>query len=260
MTDTPQVNRALGPTVSGATGGASGAARRNGAEPVAGSPDPAPAAKGARSGAALNALLAAIRDDLAAGSYHPRERLVEADLVARYGATRAAVRDALIQLTSEGIVERLPNRGARVRAMSIQEAVEIAEIRRMLEVMCTGRAARLATDAELRAFGATAEALGAASRSGNINDYLTLNARFHAEIRTMARHSIAQSLLDNFQRRPIDRFFPHEFRGSPPQASVDEHGRIASAVCARDVKGAEAAMYDHLTSLIDALRSFEPRS
>ena len=44
--------------------------------------------------------------------------------MARYSTTRAAVRDALIQLASEGLVERVANRGARVRGMTIEEAVE----------------------------------------------------------------------------------------------------------------------------------------
>jgi DNA-binding GntR family transcriptional regulator len=109
----------------------------------------------------------------------------------------------------------------------------------------------------MSAFAASGEALVAASLSGNVNDYLTLNARYHSQIRTMARHSVAQALLDNFQRRPIDRFFPREFRASPPQASVEEHKRITAAILARDVEAAEAAMYDHLTTLIDTLPRIE---
>jgi DNA-binding GntR family transcriptional regulator len=215
-------------------------------------------ARGVRTGAALAALLKALRADLAGGAYHPRERLVEADLVARYGTTRAAVRDALIQLTSEGIVERLPNRGARVRAMNINEAIEIAEVRRLLECLCARRAAERGTDEEIRTFEAIATSLHRAAVAGTVSEYLTYNALFHKAIAEMARHETAQAILDQFQHRPIDRFFPQEFRTSPPAASVHEHEQIARAIAARDGDAAEKAMYEHLANLVATLKRFEP--
>ena len=220
----------------------------------------APRTRGLRTGAALASLLTALRADLASGAYHPRERLVEADLVARYGTTRAAVRDALIQLTSEGIVERLPNRGARVRAMTINEAIEIAEVRRLLECLCARRAAENATESEIGPFMELALKLRAAAVSPAVSEYLTLNARFHAAIHTMARHTTAQAILEQFQHRPIDRFFPLEFRTSPPAESVEEHDRIAHAIAGHDADAAEQAMYDHLSNLISTLKRFEPNA
>jgi DNA-binding GntR family transcriptional regulator len=240
--------------------------RSDAGEPAAGgTPEAADSSgapgRGVRTGAALAALLSAFRADLEAGSYHPRERLVEADLVARYGTTRAAVRDALIQLTSEGIVERLPNRGARVRAMSMAEALEVAELRRILESFCAARAAELATPAEIAELQDLAGQLTASAHEVNANRYLVANARFHTLIHAMARHETAAALLRQFQQRPIDRFFPQEFVANPPPAaSVDEHERITAAIAAHDPRAAEAAMFDHLTSLIAALHRYEPRT
>ncbi len=211
----------------------------------------------AKSGAALSALLDAIRRDLAEGAYHPRERLVEADLVARYATTRAAVREALIQLTTEGLIERAPNRGARVRAMSIEEAIEIAEVRRALESLCAARAAERGTPAERIELLTIARSLHAAATADRVGEYLSINARFHSVIHAMARHTTAQTILGHFQHRPIDRFFPQPFRGQPPTASVDEHERIAAAIAAGDSAGAERAMHEHLTSLVDTLRRFD---
>jgi DNA-binding GntR family transcriptional regulator len=188
--------------------------------------------------------------------YSPRERLVEADLVERYGTTRAAAREALIQLTSEGLVERTPNRGARVRGMDIEEAIQIAEVRRLLESLCAKRAAERATPVELRQFETIAKALKESAELDHVNDYLSINARFHAAIYAMADHDTAKQILENFQHRPIDRFFPQPFRPTPPAASVSEHERIAAAIIAGDADAAETAMYDHLTSLIDSLQRY----
>jgi DNA-binding GntR family transcriptional regulator len=205
----------------------------------------------------LNRLVGALRQDLADGAYSPHERLVEADLVERYGAARAAVREALIQLASEGLVERAPHRGARVRGMSLAEAIETAEVRRALESIAVARAAERATPAERQAILALAHALADAARADDVGIYLRLNARFHRSIHAMARHSTAQAILAQFQHRPIDRFFPDPFRPVPPTASVEAHLRIAAAIEAGDPAQAEAAMHEHLTDLIDVLRRFE---
>lgn len=199
----------------------------------------------------------AIRQDLADGVYSPHERLVEADLVVRYAAPRAAVREALIQLASEGLVEREPNRGARVRGMLLAEAIEMAEVRRALETVSVGQAARLATDGEREAIVALAEALCDAARTGAVGTYLRLNARFHTSIALMARHATAQAILGQFQRRPIDRFLPEPFLAVPPTASVEAHRRIAATIAAGDPDAASAAMYEHLTDLVELLRRYE---
>ncbi|MBN9182638.1 MAG: GntR family transcriptional regulator, partial [Microbacterium sp.] len=70
-----------------------------------------------------------LREAIQNAEFAPHQRLIEADLSERYGASRASVRTALLNLTNEGLVERLPNKGARVRAITIEEAVEIVEVR-----------------------------------------------------------------------------------------------------------------------------------
>lgn len=220
---------------------------------------PAPVARLGRRGRRqhVDTLVADLRSDLAGGLFSPRERLVEADLVARYGAPRAAVRDALIQLASEGLVERLPNRGARVRGMTLHEAIEIAEVRRELETLAAGRAAERATTAERSDILTLSEALRDAVRAEDVNEYLRLNARFHRRIHAIARHATADAILAQFEPRPIDRFVPEPFRPIPPTNSVEAHIAIARAVAVGDATAASAAMYEHLTSLVDDLRRYE---
>lgn len=64
------------------------------------------------------ALVAAVQDGIRRGRYVPGQRLVEADLAQEYGVKRTAVRDALRMLAGDGIVELVPQRGARIRRMS----------------------------------------------------------------------------------------------------------------------------------------------
>jgi len=62
--------------------------------------------------------------------------------------TRASLRQALIDLTADGLVERIPNRGARVRVVTTEEAVAITECRMALEALCAAKAAERVTDDE----------------------------------------------------------------------------------------------------------------
>src|SRR5690348_189599 len=71
----------------------------------------------------------------------PGQRLVEEELAGTLGVTRASLRAALFDLTAEGLVERIPNRGARVRTISVDEAVAIIECRMVLEGLCAAKAA-----------------------------------------------------------------------------------------------------------------------
>src|SRR6478609_971246 len=91
-------------------------------------------------------LVDVLRSAIVGGDLVPNQRLVEADLAAEYGASRGNIRAALAELTVEGLVERVQNRGARVRAVSVAEAVEITEVRAALEGLCAAKAAARLTD------------------------------------------------------------------------------------------------------------------
>jgi DNA-binding GntR family transcriptional regulator len=79
------------------------------------------------------ALVAALEEDIVLGRLHPRERLVEDDLIARFGASRHQVRQALVELTHMGLVERFPNRGALVRSYTDKEIHCLYALRDLLE-------------------------------------------------------------------------------------------------------------------------------
>ena len=86
-----------------------------------------------------------LRRAILAGDMAPGQRLVEEELAALLQVTRASVRAALIDLTAAGLVERIPNRGARVRAVTLDEAIAITECRMALEGLCARKAAERVT-------------------------------------------------------------------------------------------------------------------
>jgi DNA-binding GntR family transcriptional regulator len=198
--------------------------------------------------------ITALRDALGLGELAPGQRLVEAELAETYGVTRASVRAALIDLTAEGLVERIPNRGARVRVVSVEEAVAITECRMVLEGLCAARAARLATaenDVALRALG---DQMKSAVAEGEPVEYSALNRELHRQIRRIADQPVAEELLGRLNAQLVRHQFRLALRPGRPQVSLTEHLAIIEAIVTRDGEAAEAAARAHLSSVIAALR------
>src|SRR6185369_16714512 len=96
-----------------------------------------------------NTVAQRIRQAILDGNFSPNQRMVEADLCEEFHASRGAVRAALLDLTNQGLIERIQNRGARVRSVSLPEAIEITEIRMVVEGLCAAKAAENITEAEI---------------------------------------------------------------------------------------------------------------
>lgn len=198
-------------------------------------------------------LTARIREAILDGEFAPHQRLIEADLTDRFAATRAAVRTALLTLASEGLVERLPNRGARVRAITVDEAVEIVEVRVGLESLCARKAAEHASDDELGELRRLRGEIERAVSTGHLYDYARLNQELDRRLRDYSGHATATQLLERLLAQSARHQFRLAFHPGRAEQSAREHVAIIDAVLARDADGAEAATRAHLGGIIDVL-------
>lgn len=200
------------------------------------------------------AALAALRAALLAGDLVPGQRLVEAELAETFSVTRASMRAALINLTSEGLVERIPHRGARVRVVSVEEAIAITECRMVLEGLCAAKAAEKATDAQVDILLELGTQLRAAVDDGEPMKYSTLNRELHRIVREMADQPVAAELLERLHGQLVRHQFRLATRAGRTHVSLPEHLAIIDAIRRRDAEGAEQATRTHLRSVIGALR------
>lgn len=199
----------------------------------------------------------ALRSALTRGDLAPGQRLVESDLAEMYGVTRAGVRSALIDLAAEGLVERIPNRGARVRVVSVEEAVAITECRMVLEGLCAARSARLATDDDIAALTGLGDQMRAAVAEGEPVKYSECNRQLHRLVREIAAQPVADAVLDRLNAQLVRHQFRLSLRPGRPQVSLGEHLAIIDGIARRDPDAAEAAARAHLASVIEALRQTE---
>jgi DNA-binding GntR family transcriptional regulator len=199
----------------------------------------------------------ALRDAILHGAYLPGERLVEAQLSERFGASRFNVRAAIQELAGEGLVEVHRNRGAQVRKVSLAEAVEITEVRMVLEGLVAARAAVRVTDAHSAELAEIGALMREAVAAGEFRRYSDLNQRLHALVRTVAGHRTADGIIETLRGQLVRHQFMLSLLPGRPHVSLPEHERIIAAVRDRDPEAAETAMRDHIASVIEALRSME---
>jgi DNA-binding GntR family transcriptional regulator len=204
-------------------------------------------------------VLSGVRDAIQGGELVPGQRLVEADLVEQFGATRASVRAALADLAAEGLVERVQNRGARVRVVTLDEAIAISECRMVLEGLCAARAARRASRADVKELTGLRERMREAVAGGELLRYSDLNQRLHQRIMAIAAQPVAAALVERLHAQVVRHQFRLALQPGRPRVSLPEHERIVEAIAAGDPKAAEAAMRRHLASVVDALSAAAPR-
>jgi DNA-binding GntR family transcriptional regulator len=196
-----------------------------------------------------------IRSAIVRGEYAPNQRLIEADLSDTFAASRATVRTALLELANEGLVERLPNKGSRVRAISVEEAIEILEVRIGVEGLCAAKTAAAVTDDEIDEFRRLRQDMVDAVAEGDLVEYSRLHQLLDQRVRVLSRHATASAVLGRLHAQSVRHQFKLSSRPQRAKVSVLEHAAIIDAIVARDPDAAQEAVRVHLLSVINALRT-----
>ena len=202
------------------------------------------------------AVTQALRTAILAGEYAPNQRLVEIDLCERFGTSRFILRAALQDLAAHGLVEFQRNRGARVRDISLGEAIEITEVRIRLEGLVAARAAERITTSDTANLRHLVKEMRAAVQNSELLRYSELNAELHGAIRDIAAHQTASALLRQLRDQTVRYQFSLSLVPGRPAVSLPQHEAIVAALTARDPEEAEQAMQCHLASVLDAYQAF----
>lgn len=187
-----------------------------------------------------------LKADIVGGVYSPNQRLVEAELTAALAVSRATVRAVLVRLQEEGLVDVEAKRGARVRAVSIEEALQILDVREVLEGFAASLAARNATADQLAELARIVDAMRRAIATDDPLGYSALNDPFHALIHEATAHDAIRTALEALHFPLIRYRFRSVLVPGRKEQSLAEHRRILECIAARDPGGAEKAMRRHV--------------
>src|SRR5271165_1669496 len=221
---------------------------------MAGTPGAAEAAPAPREGdPARQFVIGYLRGAIMNADMVPGQRLVEAELAEMLGVTRASVRAALFDLSADGLVERIPNRGARVRTVPVAEAIAITECRMALEGLCAAKAAERVTGPQADRLRRLGGELQRAVADGEPLKYSALNHDLHRLVREISGQQVAAALLERLNGQLVRHQFQLSLRPGRPQQSLPEHLAIIAAIAGRRPAEAEEATRRHLRSVITAL-------
>lgn len=160
------------------------------------------------------------------GDLAPLSRVNELDLADRFGISRTPLREAIKILATEGLLELLPNRGARVAHLSATEIEDVLAVIAGLEATAGELACVRITDGEIEAIAADHTAMVAAWRAGDEIAYFARNRAIHEGLMRAARNATLCEVYTNLMGRVARaRYTAHK---TPAQwrKAVDEHERM----------------------------------
>ncbi|MCF2526843.1 GntR family transcriptional regulator [Yinghuangia soli] len=189
----------------------------------------------------------AIRAALVAGEMRPGVVYSAPGLATRFGVSATPVREALLDLAKDGLVEPVRNKGFRVCALSARDADEIHRLRRLLEVPTVADLARDGCADALPMLRGLADDIVAAAKRGDPLEYVAADQRFHTCLLELAGNArLLRIVVELRSQARLYRLRTLLERGEVGQAA-DEHHELLDHIEARDPAAAARLMERHLT-------------
>ena len=205
-----------------------------------------------------------VRKLLLGGEVHPGQRLSHWSLAKDLGLSRSPVREALLQLEAEGLIEHRPQSGVYLREVSPQELEELYDMREVIEPYAAERAARLASPAQLEQLGAVCNEFMVLAKQPGLSDWLesaknrrrlsTLDIDFHSTVLAAAHNRVARRFFENAQIISLVVSWNH-LKTDPAilakrvAPTAKQHREIYEAIKKRDPVKARRLMRSHISGM-----------
>ncbi|WP_405010095.1 GntR family transcriptional regulator [Kitasatospora sp. NBC_01539] len=188
----------------------------------------------------------ALRAALISGELRPGVVYSAPALAVDFGVSATPVREAMLDLTREGLVEAVRNKGFRVTELSDRDLDEFTEIRALIEVPTVGRVTRTATREQLEALGGAAAAIVVAARARDLIACLEADRRFHLGLIALAGNARLVETVGELRKRSRLYGLRRLDRRGELVRSAEEHLELLDLMIAGDAEAAEACMARHL--------------
>lgn len=219
--------------------------------------------RGKPKGSGSRTIFEALRGQILSAELPPGADIDEHGLVARYGISRTPVREALIKLASEGLVQIVPNRGARVAPLEISEVPPLLEARELCERAINRWAAARRTASDLAAIDAACLLFEEASHAGDYSAMASTNSDFHAAIARACGNRFVEEHYRTIATQTIRlaRMALSTDRSDPPNGRYHEtvrqhHRGMMNAIRRGDAEEADSLAKEHAVLFRDRMLKF----
>ena len=181
-------------------------------------------------------------------AFRPGEYINELQLSALLNIGRTPVHQALDRLMVEGMVEVIPRKGVIVKPVSLNEVLQIIEVRLINEPLGARLAAEHASDTDLTEMADVLKRAKHWASLRNVENLMLLDREFHLLVAKAAKNDVLTELLRNLHERSLRFWFISLNAPTQYQLVQDEHATILEAIRRRDADNADAAMRRHIES------------
>ncbi|MFI8104874.1 GntR family transcriptional regulator [Streptomyces sp. NPDC101118] len=188
----------------------------------------------------------ALRAALIAGELRPGQVYSAPGLAAEYGVSATPVREAMLDLAREGLVEPVRNKGFRITEVSERDLDQYTELRAMIEVPTIGRVTQIASKEALEALRPVAEEIVASARNHDLIGYLEADRRFHLGLLALAGNERLVETVGDLRKRSRLYGLTGLDEAGLLVASAEEHHELLDLMLAGDAPAAEECMRRHL--------------
>ncbi|MFM9975111.1 MAG: GntR family transcriptional regulator [Beijerinckiaceae bacterium] len=194
-----------------------------------------------------------LRELILSGELEPRSRVNELELCELFGTSRTPLREAIKILSSEGLVELLPNRGARVAMLGATEIDDMIQVVAGLEAVAAELACQRATGDEIAAIAEDTMAMDRAWVKRDDKHYFLLNRAVHEAIISASGNQTLKGVYANLSSRiQRMRYTAHKTEQQWKRA-MDEHHEMVVLLKARKGEELGHLMKQHIRSKAEVI-------
>ncbi|MEM0135491.1 MAG: GntR family transcriptional regulator [Thermoplasmatales archaeon] len=190
------------------------------------------------------------------GKYSPGERIKEESIAKELNVSRGSVRGAFVRLKDEGLLWGEPYGGVKVREISLKEAIDIINIRMLLEKYVVSQVILRSDATFLKTLESIVLSMEQAATEKDYELYSHLNTEFHEEIYKASGDAVVTDLLIHIKTKIMRTQYKVAFIPGRTQKSIAEHKMILDALKKKDLTAVTSAIENHLNSLLRTIVEF----
>ncbi len=194
-----------------------------------------------------------IREMIRKGILKEGDRIVEKPLCEAMGVSRTPLREGLRLLSSEGLIQLIPNKGARVAQPSMQDIREMFQVMSILEGTCARQCVEKLNEKGLKRLEDLHNRLELHARDRNHEKYMAVNHRYHTLVQELAGSRVLSEVINGLRQKILLYRYRQIYMPNRLEASMQEHRDLEDAFRSRDPEAAERLMKDHLIRQCEAL-------
>lgn len=196
-----------------------------------------------------------LRNMIFEGELAPGERVPERVLCERFAISRTPLREALMVLAAEGLIDLSPHRGATVSKLSPESLEQMFPVMEALEGLAGELACQHVTDQDLEEIRALHERMVAHFQRGERLEYFQLNQRIHHKIVEVARNPVLMDVYTGLSGRIRRARYLANLDRERWQQAIAEHEEILATLSSRDGKRLSRLLIDHLQHKYEVLKT-----